>query len=125
MTAATAAKSRSVVLHVGGLHYATEKEVVERVLGARPGVLSVEANPVAQTATVEYVPQVTTIEALREWVEECGFDCAGPLGPRPRARACSPSRSRISSVGTVPLIPSQGGSDPKIFSRWRAPGVGG
>jgi Cu2+-exporting ATPase len=116
MTAATAAKSRSVVLHVGGLHYATEKEVVERVLGARP---------VAQTATVEYVPQVTTIEALREWVEECGFDCAGPLGPRPRARACSPSRSRISSVGTVPLNPSQGGSDPKLFSRWRAPGVGG
>jgi hypothetical protein len=43
---------RSAVLHVGNLHYASEKAVVERVLGKRPGVVAVEANPVAQTATV-------------------------------------------------------------------------
>ena len=40
------------VLHVGGLHYASEKAVVEGVLARRPGVIAVEANPVAQTATV-------------------------------------------------------------------------
>ena len=43
---------RTAVLHVGGLHYASEKAVVERVLANRPGVVAVDANPVAQTATV-------------------------------------------------------------------------
>jgi Cu2+-exporting ATPase len=73
--------SATAVLHVGGLHYASEKAVVERALGARPGVVSVEANPVAQTATVEYDPETTSVEALRRWVEECGFHCAGQSVP--------------------------------------------
>jgi P-type Cu2+ transporter len=42
----------AAVLHVGGPHYASEKVVVEQVLTRRPGVISVEANPVAQRATV-------------------------------------------------------------------------
>ena len=45
-----------VVLEVAGVHWASEKAVAETVLGRRPGVLSVEANPVAQTATVTYDP---------------------------------------------------------------------
>jgi Cu2+-exporting ATPase len=75
------------VLHVGGLHYASEKAVVERALGARPGVASVEANPVAQTATVVYDPAVTTVEALRGWVEDCGFHCSGRSVP---GHVCDP-----------------------------------
>jgi P-type Cu2+ transporter len=70
-----------VVLHVGGLHYATEKDVVERTLGARPGVLAVDANPVAQTATVSFDPERTSVESLRRWVEECGYHCAGRSVP--------------------------------------------
>jgi Cu2+-exporting ATPase len=69
------------------LHYASEKAVVERVLAARPGVLDVEANPVAQTATVEFDPATTTIDALRGWVEECGFHCAGQSVP---GHVCDP-----------------------------------
>jgi Cu2+-exporting ATPase len=46
----------SVVLHVGRQFSATEKAVVEAALGRQPGVASVEANPVAQTATVRYDP---------------------------------------------------------------------
>ena len=80
MTTSTAA-SRTVVLHVGGLHYASEKAVVEDVLGRTPGVISVEANPVAQTATVVYDPDVTSVEALHTWVEECGYHCAGQSAP--------------------------------------------
>jgi hypothetical protein len=38
------------VLHVDGLQYASAKAVVERVLRRRPGVISVRANPVAETA---------------------------------------------------------------------------
>ncbi|HEU4449015.1 MAG TPA: heavy metal translocating P-type ATPase [Gaiellaceae bacterium] len=79
--------STTAVLHVGGLHYASERAVVERALGARPGVLAVEANPVAQTATVEYDPDTTSVDALRRWVEECGFHCAGRSVP---GHVCDP-----------------------------------
>jgi P-type Cu2+ transporter len=74
-------KTASAVFHVGGLHYASEKSVVERVLMGRPGVDAVEANPVAQTATVEYDPRQTSVEALRRWIEECGYHCAGRSVP--------------------------------------------
>jgi P-type Cu2+ transporter len=77
----------TAVLHVGELHYATEKAVVERVLANRPGVVGVEANPVAQTATVEYDPASTSIEALHRWVEECGYHCAGRSVP---GHVCDP-----------------------------------
>src|SRR6266511_1040704 len=87
MATATAPRHRSVVLHVGGLHYASEKAVVERVLANRPGVVAVDANPVAQTATVEYDPAATSVEALRQWVEECGFHCAGRSVP---GHVCDP-----------------------------------
>ncbi|HMN99268.1 MAG TPA: heavy metal translocating P-type ATPase [Miltoncostaeaceae bacterium] len=75
------------VLHVGGLHYASEKDVVERALGRRPGVVSVEANPVAQTATVTYDPAVTSVEDLHAWIEECGYRCAGRSVP---GHVCDP-----------------------------------
>ena len=57
-------ETASAVLHVGGLHYASEKAVVERKLGAQPGVLAVEANPVAQTANVVFDPAITSVEEL-------------------------------------------------------------
>jgi Cu2+-exporting ATPase len=71
----------SAVLHVGNLHYASEKAVVEGTLGRLAGVRAVEANPVAQTATVEFDPSETSIEALQRWVEECGYHCAGRSVP--------------------------------------------
>ena len=79
--------SATTVLHVGGLHYASEKLVVEGVLGDRPGVLSVEANPVAQTATVTYDPQRTSADELHAWVIECGYHCAGQSAP---GHVCDP-----------------------------------
>ena len=69
------------VLHTGGLHYASEKAVIEEVLGRRPGVASVEANPVAQTANVEFDPMRTSLDELQVWVEACGLHCAGASAP--------------------------------------------
>lgn len=80
-------RGESVVLHVGGMHYATEEAVVERVLGGRPGVLAVEANPVAQTATVRFDPHETSVQELRRWVQECGYHCAGQSVP---GHVCDP-----------------------------------
>jgi copper chaperone CopZ len=80
-------RTPSAVLHVGNLHYASEKAVVERVLANRPGVTRVEANPVAQTATVEYDPATTSVETLQRRVEECGYHCAGRSVP---GHVCDP-----------------------------------
>ena len=60
---------------------------MERVLGRRPGVESVEANPVAQTALVTFDTTKTSIAALKKWVEECGFHCAGQSVP---THVCDP-----------------------------------
>lgn len=87
MTDAVTVVPQAAVLHVGGLHYASEKAVVEQVLGRRPGVISVEANPAAQTATVVYDPESTSVEALREWLRDCGYHCAGQSVP---GHVCDP-----------------------------------
>ena len=80
-------KRATVVLHVGGLSFASEVLVVERALRRRPGVLEVEANPVSQTATVTYDAEKTTVAELRNWVQECGYHCAGQSVP---THVCDP-----------------------------------
>jgi Cu2+-exporting ATPase len=72
----------TVVLEVGCVQWATERSVVESVLGRRPGVLAVTAHPVSQTATVEFDPARTSVHQLRQWVIECGYHCAGQSVPQ-------------------------------------------
>ncbi len=86
----TTREAATAVLHVGGLHYASEKAVVERVLGHQPGVIAVDANPVSQTATVTFDPGQTSIAELRGWVEQCGYHCAGQSAP---GHVCDPLAS--------------------------------
>jgi Cu2+-exporting ATPase len=81
MTTATA------VIDVRGVQWASEKNRVEAVLGRRPGVVEVDANPVAQNATVEFDTAVIDIEQLRRWVEECGLHCDGMSVP---GHVCDP-----------------------------------
>jgi Cu2+-exporting ATPase len=76
-----------VVLDVRGLSWATESNVVEAVLRRRPGVQQVEANLVAQTATVTYDPGVTSVAELTGWVRDCGAHCAGQSVP---GHVCDP-----------------------------------
>lgn len=71
----------TAVLHVGNQHCATEKVVIESLLNRLPGVEQVVANPVAQTATVTYNPGVTSVADLRQWIEDCGYHCAGQSVP--------------------------------------------
>ncbi|MDP9299573.1 MAG: heavy-metal-associated domain-containing protein, partial [Actinomycetota bacterium] len=75
------ATTASTVLHVGGMYRGSEKNVVEQVLSHRPGVISVEANPVAQTANVTFDTAKTSVAELRRWVQDCGFHCAGQSVP--------------------------------------------
>src|SRR5215203_2147817 len=71
----------TTVLEVSGVQWATEKNVAEVVLSRRLGVLAVEANPVAQTATVTYDPDQTSVAELAGWVRDCGYHCAGQSVP--------------------------------------------
>jgi Cu2+-exporting ATPase len=71
----------TAVLEMKGLHWATEKAVVEATLGRLEGVRTVAANAVAQTATVSYDPSVTNVVDLRHWIEECGYHCDGQSVP--------------------------------------------
>ena len=84
---AGAAKAVTTVLHVGGLHWGSEKAVAESFIQRVRGVLSVDANPVAQTATVTYDPDATSVADLRSWVEDCGYHCAGQSVP---GHVCAP-----------------------------------
>jgi P-type Cu2+ transporter len=73
--------SVTAVLDVRGLYWATEQAVIEQTLGRLNGVAGVEANAVAQTATVTYDPDKTNVAELRRWVEQCGYHCAGQSVP--------------------------------------------
>ena len=78
---AGSASAVTTVLHVGNLHWGSEKAVVESLLQRLPGVVRVEANPVAQTATVTYDPSATSVADLQGWIEDCGYHCAGQSVP--------------------------------------------
>ncbi|WP_234436782.1 heavy metal translocating P-type ATPase [Streptomyces maremycinicus] len=81
-------KERSTaVLELGGLRWASQQNVAASVLGRQPGVLEVEVNPVSETATVVFDPNLTSLAELRRWVEECGYHCAGQSVP---AHLCDP-----------------------------------
>ena len=75
------AASRSVVLELDGLQWASARSAVEATLGRRPGVLAVTANPAAQTATVAFDPTVTDVPELASWIRQCGLHCRGESVP--------------------------------------------
>ncbi|MGY1743726.1 MULTISPECIES: heavy metal translocating P-type ATPase [unclassified Blastococcus] len=79
---------QTVVMELAGMQWASEKAVAEAVLGRRPGVLRVTANPVGQTATVTYDPARTSVADLAGWVRDCGYHCAGQSVPR---HVCDPA----------------------------------
>ncbi|WP_136708048.1 heavy metal translocating P-type ATPase [Agromyces sp. H66] len=81
----------TVVLEVSGVQWASSKSVAEAHLSRQPGVIGVEANPVAQTANVTYDPNVTSLTELRKWVRDCGYHCAGQSVPD---HICDPADER-------------------------------
>src|SRR5690349_18592258 len=94
----------TAVLDVRGLQWASEQNVIVAVLGRRPGVLEVEVNPVAQTATVAFDPARTSLAELRRWVTDCGYHCAGQSVP---AHMCDPmAEPRL--PGPAATAPPQG-----------------
>ncbi|MFZ0323935.1 MAG: heavy metal translocating P-type ATPase, partial [Actinomycetes bacterium] len=78
---------QTTVLEVSGVQWASQQAVAESVLSRRPGVITVDVNPVAQNATVTYDPAITSVVELTAWVRDCGYHCAGQSVP---AHLCDP-----------------------------------
>jgi hypothetical protein len=70
------------------------------VLGRRPGVERVEANPVAQTATLVLDPARGFLADLRRHLEECGLPCAGQSVPH---HICGPLMEPTRRKATVTM----------------------
>ncbi|MFE1591253.1 heavy metal translocating P-type ATPase [Nocardia sp. NPDC058705] len=109
----SASDSATAVLHVGGQHRASSRRILINGLRHRPGVLAVEPNPVAQTATVTYDPARTSVSDLCTWVHDCGYRCAGRSTPNhlcdpmsgPATHADHPSGSRHDTGDSAPDHP--------------------
>ena len=81
ITTQTLSPRETVTVQVGGMQFASEKHKVESHFARLAGVVAVDANPVAQTATVTFDPTVMSADELRERVIECGYHCAGESVP--------------------------------------------
>ncbi|WP_241982951.1 heavy-metal-associated domain-containing protein [Cryobacterium sp. TMT1-2-1] len=101
--------TETAVIEVKGVHWASSKAVAESVLGRRPGVSRVEANPVAQTATVTFGPEQTSIADLARWVRDCGYHCAGRSVPEhicdPMAEAYAAAPTEAAAAPAPPATP--------------------
>jgi Cu2+-exporting ATPase len=115
--------TETVVLDVSPLRRATQKSTIEASLGRRPGVVHVDANPVAQTATVTYEPHTTSVADLRRFVHACGYHCAGRSVPN---HICDPleepaptsvngpvpdHRDHAGGPAPPPIVGREGGGD--------------
>lgn len=110
------AAETTAVLEMSGVQWASSKNLAEAVLSRRPGVLAVEANPVAQTATVTYDPGRTDLARLRSWVEDCGYHCAGQSVPH---HLCDPMAEPVHATVARPA------AGPPVVAPHEAMGHGG
>jgi Cu2+-exporting ATPase len=78
---------RTSVLDATGVQWASSKAQAEKRLSARPGVIRADVNPVAQTASVTYETDQTSIRELAAWIRECDLHCAGRSVPQ---HVCDP-----------------------------------
>src|SRR5450756_1577637 len=92
---------QTTVVQVGGLHWATSEAIVRKVLSRRPGVLSVEASAVSQTANITYDADRTSVAQLVGWVNECGYHCEGRSVPD---HVCHPMDAVSYTHLTLPTI---------------------
>ena len=91
--------NQTTVLEVGGLNWASSRAAVEATLLRRPGVTSVEANPVNQTATVTYDPEQTSVADLSKWMRRLRFPLRGPIGAR---HVCDPMAESAVTPAAAP-----------------------
>ena len=71
-----------ITLEVGGLFSVLGAHGIERQLQHVAGVGRVSVNPVSGSTTVMFDPGKTSVAAIQQAIEDCGFHCAGEALPR-------------------------------------------
>ena len=106
--------TRKTTLAIGGMTCAACVVHVENALCASDGVLSAQVNLATERASVEYVPGVAGISALRHSVEDAGYSVAAVVGD-PNDDAATPKDVRtlrnrmIFSLAVAALIMASDG----------------
>jgi P-type Cu2+ transporter len=78
---------KTATLDVGGMLSMLDYQAVEKQLGRIPGVQRVTASIASSSATVEYDETATSVAALKDKTNECGFHCTGQIMPK---HVCEP-----------------------------------
>ena len=78
---------KTATLDVGGMLSMLDYQAVEKQLGRIPGVQRATGSIASNSVTVEYDETVTSVAALKDKVNECGFHCTGQIMPK---HVCEP-----------------------------------
>jgi Cu2+-exporting ATPase len=89
---------KTATLEVGGMTSMLDHIGVEKQLRQIQGVHSVTANIASNGATVEYDETMTSVQALKDKIDECGFHCAGQIMPK---HVCQPHDTQTHGHGAV------------------------
>ena len=93
---------QKTTVEIGTLIAILDFLAIEKRLRAMAGVSSVEMNAGSTTATIAYDEAKTTVEAIAQQVEACGFHCRGESVPRhvcmPGSIAVPPSHPKAPSA---------------------------
>ena len=93
---------KTATLDVGGMLSMLDYQAVEKQLGRIPGVQHATASIASNSATVEYDETVTSVAALKDKINECGFHCTGQIMPK---HVCEPHPG-MPAVGGAPMRPA-------------------
>ena len=100
---------RTATFDVGGMLSMLDYQGVEKQIGRMAGVRRVTASIASGSATVEYDEAVTSTEALKDKINECGFHCAGEVLPthicEPHPRHATPAVKPEKPVREAPAMP--------------------
>src|SRR3982074_2357974 len=78
---------KTVTLDVGGMLSMLDYKAVEKQLGRIRGVRRAAGSIASNSVTVEYDETVTSVAALKDRINECGFHCTGQIMPK---HVCEP-----------------------------------
>ncbi|MFH1340578.1 MAG: heavy metal translocating P-type ATPase [Pseudomonadota bacterium] len=104
---------KTATLDVGGMLSMLDYQGVEKQLGRIPGVRRATASTASNSATVEYDDAVTSVAALKDKINECGFHCTGQIMPK---HVCEPHDGHDHGTSVAP-----GASVKAIDSKPRPP----
>ena len=92
---------KTATLDAGGMLSMLDYQAVEKQLGRVPGVQRATASIASNSATVEYDETITSVAALKDKINECGFHCTGQIMPK---HVCEP-RPGMPAAAQPPAAP--------------------